>query len=171
MGTTQDRAGVRVQLAVRTLAPDGRQQQQADVIRRLRRLEGEAVDEASVDVWGRRVPLDTVEAETERGREIRSKVRTFEQWAERNGVSVSSYFQRREVNSGFTGEAYTAVVLPAVVLAEYHGEDLHWVSPCRDGDTVYTVGDRLDAIEAASVGEAPAGTPTPRPPLGTVVEE
>jgi hypothetical protein len=41
------------------------------------------------------------------------------------------------------------MVLPTAALAEYVDEELAFVTPCTDGDTVYTVSDRLDELASS----------------------
>lgn len=162
-----EREDVRVELAVRSLGPGGRHAQQDDVIDRLRTLsEAGGLAEFDVSVWGKRIGLDDAGSETGPGREILSTVETFEEWADENDYSIGTFFQTKRVRSPIAREDFRALELPTMTLAEYRGDDLHWVSPCLDPttDTVYTVHDRVAAIEGevSAVETSPA---TARPPM------
>lgn len=159
----------RVELGVRSLAPGGRKRQQDAVIRRLEALERDgAIEEFSVSVRGKRLGLDGAGARTGAGEELLATVERFEQWAERNDLSIGPYFETKRIRSEFTGEDYRALELPAMTLAEYVDDRLRWVSPCLDPatDTVYTVEDRTDTLatageELAVETSSPTATPVP----------
>jgi hypothetical protein len=153
--TTSDTGETTLELAVRTLSPRGCKRRQDEVVRRLNGLvERGVVDDVSVTVWGERVATTTADAETEHGREVLDTVAAFREWAADHGRSVDRFFETRETHSEFTGESYAALELPAMVLAEYRDGELSWVSPCVDGEAVYTVGDRLATLEGAAVDHA-----------------
>jgi len=40
------------------------------------------------------------------------------------------------------------MVLPVMGLAEYDGDELAHVAPCTKGETVHTITDRLETLEA-----------------------
>ncbi len=138
---------VTVELYVRSLAGGAARTPQDTVIERLSRLEREgSVDEYAVHVWGRRVSPDSAAAETSAGRFVLDRIERFREWARRNGASLESSFDTREVDCSITGESYTVTTVPTVTLAEFHGDELHRVTPCRGGETVCTVEDHLDAL-------------------------
>lgn len=138
-----------VELYVRSLCSDGTTSPQETVIRRLSRLERDGiVDEYTVHVWGRRVSPDTAAADTDAGRFVLDRIEAFRAWAADAGMSIRSFFDTDEIDSSITGESYDAITVPTLTLAEFCGDDLRWVTPCADGGTVYTVSDRLDALEA-----------------------
>jgi hypothetical protein len=70
----------------------------------------------------------------------------YRDWAHYNGVSFRSFvdLDRAEESSLLSD----ALRLPPVVLAEYHDGDLHFVAPCEDRETVYTVLDRIRDLTA-----------------------
>lgn len=68
------------------------------------------------------------------------------EWATACGVSLRGCFGRETLAHPDSGEPYDELQLPAVSLAEYRDEELWFVAPCRDRDTVYTVVDRLRAL-------------------------
>lgn len=152
-----DAERVTVELYVRSLCSDGTMSPQETVIRRLSRLERDGiVDEYSVHVWGRRVSPNTAAADTDAGRFVLDRIEAFRAWAEDAEMSVQSFFDTDEVDSSITGESYDAITVPTLTLAEFRGDELRWVTPCADGGTVYTVSDRLDALEAEN-GTDPNG--------------
>jgi hypothetical protein len=158
--TTSDTGGITLELAVRTLSPRGCRRQQTEAIRRLNALADRGVvDDVSVTVWGERVATTTEEANTDHGREVLDAVDRFREWAGEYGLSVDPFFETTEVHSEFTGESYAALELPSMVLAEYRDGELHWVTPCLDGEEAYTVGDRISMLESSGA-ERPGETGT-----------
>lgn len=140
--------GTRLELYVRSLSPGGARPQQAAVIDRLERLETEhATVDVTVTVWGKEIGTTTPAARTDAGQFILERVSEFREWARERGRSIDSFFETREVHSSITGEEYTALVLPVMTLAEYHDGSLRFVAPSANGETVYTVSDRVDALE------------------------
>lgn len=157
---------VRIELAVRTLSPEGTGGRQARIVERLGELEAAgAIDEFSVQVWGKRVGLDTVDAETDHAREVVETVDSFREWADRNDLSVGTFFETRRVDNRITDDSYTALELPSMAMAEYRDGDLEWVSPCLDPETgaTYPVHDRVETVEetlADPVADATSGPAT-----------
>lgn len=84
-----------------------------------------------IDEYVARVAPDDDEAVLER----------FRDWAALNGVSFRSLVDLNAAEE--TDLLSDALRLPPVALAEYHDGDLHFVAPCEDRETVYTVLDRL----------------------------
>lgn len=142
---------VTVELYVRSLCSGVERPPQEAAIERLERLERDNVlDEYTVHVWGRRVSPESAAAETAAGRFVLSRIEAFRDWASRNGASVRSFFDTHGVDSAITGESFTAITVPTLTLAEFHGDDLHRVTPCSRDGAVHTVGDHLDALEAVA---------------------
>lgn len=169
---TGDPAEVRVELAVRTLSPEGGAERQAELMERLRILEREgAIDEFSVEVWGKRVGLTNADAETDHGGEVIETVESFREWADARDRSVGSFFETRRVENRITGESYTALELPSVAVAEYRDDDLHRMGPCLDPETgeSESVADCVAAIEA-DLDDRTTDPGTPRAAV-TVAEE
>jgi hypothetical protein len=164
--TTSDTGGSTLELAVRTLSPRGCRDRQTEAVRRLNALADRGVvDDVSVTVWGDRVPTTTEEAETDHARSVLDAVDEYAGWAADHGLSVDPFFETREAHSAFTGESSTAMELPAMVLAEYRGGELYWVSPCVDGEETYTVGDRLSTLENTAVDLTGEVDPPVAPPV------
>jgi hypothetical protein len=143
---------VSLELYVRSLAPRAGHAQQEALIRRLEELDAtDRIDEYSVTVWGRRVSLSSAAAETDAGQFVLDRVEAFRDWARRSSRSVDSFFETHRVESSLTDEEYVALVLPAVVLAEYRDGELAYVAPCSDGGTATTPADQLDHLESSPV--------------------
>jgi hypothetical protein len=139
----------RIELYVRSLLPDGAHNRQEAVIERLNRLNaGGEIESSSVIVWGKQVARESTGAHTEEGEYILNRVAEFKQWALSNNVSLESFYQTQAVGNESGDDAYTALVLPVMGLAEYQDGELRHVAPCSDGDTVHTITERLDRIEA-----------------------
>jgi hypothetical protein len=119
----------------------------------------------SVSVWGREVGLSTTAARTDAGEFVLDRVAAFREWADAHDVCVETFFETREVDSGLTGESYTALVLPVVCLAEYRDDEVHHVAPYTTGSAVHTVADRISALETAvdvpSTDRTPVDEPAP----------
>lgn len=134
-----------IDLYVRSLYSNGAQQSQEEIIERLRTLDERGrIAELSIHIWGKQVPR---EEDTAVGRSIHERIEAFEAWSDRAGTSLSSFFETRDLSTIDTDESRAAVVLPTLCLAESHGNNLQYVSPCVDNGTVCTVRDRLDALE------------------------
>lgn len=157
-----------VELYVRSLAGGATRAPQEAAVERLSGLErAGTVDEYAVRVWGRRVCPDGAAAETRAGQFVLDRIERFREWARRNGLSVEAFFDTHEVDRPVTRESYTAITVPSLTLAEFRGDDLHRVTPCADGEAVYTVDDHLGALRAddrPEWDETNGETPTPGAP-------
>lgn len=150
--STRPAESLTVELYVRSLSPGGFLEQQRGVVERLERLEANGtISDYGVDVWGRGL-AEPDTARTSAGRWIHDRIGEFREWAEREGMCLDSFFPVEAARSEITGEEYTYIRFPAMALAEYEGDDLRFVSPCSDGESVHTVMDRVD--ELASVVDA-----------------
>jgi hypothetical protein len=143
MEDTIENGGERgVELYVRSLSPAGAGEQQKRVIERLQTLEERGhISEFTVTVWGKRI--DISDSKTAQGKEIRRRLTEFEQWAHDAGVSLASFYRARTVESATIGDTITTITLPVMGLAEYVDDELTYVTPCTDGDTVHSVEDHL----------------------------
>lgn len=138
----------RLELYVRSLAATPSQTNHEAVITRLDQFVDDAVvDEYTVHIWGKEVAVESPATQTATGQCILKRLKQFRHWADRNKLSITSFFDRRDVDSSITGERYTAIVVPTLTLAEFDGDSLRRMAPCTDGKTAYTVFDLLDAIE------------------------
>lgn len=141
---------------MRSLAPRAAHGHLEDLVEQLEMLDTrDRIDEFTVHVWGARVDRTSAVARTDAGRFVTERVEAFSEWACENGLSMGSFFDEEPVESAITGEEYTATILPTAALAEYVDDELAFVAPCSDGDTVLTVTDRLDALQ--NNGQATAG--------------
>ena len=155
----------RVELFVRSLSPQSGRSPGTTQLHRLRRLADEGVVDLSVSVWGREVGLSTTAARTDAGEFVLDRVAAFREWADEHDVCVEAFFETREVDSGLTGESYTALVLPAACLAEYRDGGLVHVAPYTTDTAVHTVADRVSALEASAEDAAPDERPADAPSL------
>lgn len=136
-----------VDLFVRSLSPVGARGRPPETIERLRSLtEAGTVDDYSVTVWGREIGLSSEAASEERERLVLDRVTALRSWAAEQGVTLDAS-ERQEV-SALTGETYTALTLPVMVLVESAGDDLTCVTPCTTDGGVLTVEDRLESLES-----------------------
>lgn len=144
-----------VELYVRSLSPQGNRSRQRAVLERLKTLdiEGE-IGGYDVHVCGQFLPANPDEMKTEFGSYLRNQIAVFELWAAKNELPLDSLFRRREVESTYTDESYTELVVPTMVLAEYEESTLRFVAPCETDEGVWTVTDRLKALPE---GDVPAG--------------
>jgi hypothetical protein len=145
----------RVELFVRSLSPTGARARPLVVIDRLDDLtESGRIDDYAVFVWGKEVGLSTSVAGPERTELVLDRVGQFRAWAaDRNAALVG--FETREAST-LTGETYTALSLPVLALAEYDGEQLVGVAPCRTEHEDRTVERRIEALEATAERTEPA---------------
>lgn len=121
------------------------------VIDRLKRLERtDRIVEFRIHPWPHAISLTLVK-EIEAGG-IKEVVRSFETWADQHDHHITPSFDVRASHSAITGESDERLALPLMCLAAYTDGDLVGVVPASDGESVRTVEDALDAIEA---GNAP----------------
>jgi len=138
-----------IELYVRSMLPDGAGSRQEAVIDTLDELErADEIAGYNVIVWGKQIAPESTAANTDEGRYILNRVAEFKQWALSNNVSLESFYQQTSVDSEVTDSAYEAMVLPVMGLAEYDGDELAHVAPCTKGETVHTITDRLETLEA-----------------------
>lgn len=168
MSLSETQGGRRAELYVRSLLPAGSRAQQTAVLERLGALEADGiVDEYDVHVWGREAPASPSETRTDAGAYALDRVSRFREWAQANGVSMASTFERREVDAEFTDETYRSLRFPTFLLAEYRDDELTCVTPHRTDETVFTVADRLGRLardEAVSYEPLARARPTGPPP-------
>jgi len=140
-------AGVRVVLYVRSLAPRESRRTVERVVGRLDELAADgAITGFRVVPTGAELPPTPADAVTEVGEYLLHRIAVFADWARTTDRSLDGLFDRRTVASGFTGETDDAIHMPTMVMAEYSGPALRFVSPCEaDGERV-SVDARLEAL-------------------------
>lgn len=137
-----------VELYVRSLAPRAAHDHLEELVETLDRLETrDRIGDYTVHVWGSRIDRTSAAAGTDAGRFVVERVEAFTDWACEQGLSTGSFFEEESVESSITGEEYTAMTLPTAALADYVDDELAFVAPCSDGDSVCTVRDRLETLE------------------------
>jgi hypothetical protein len=153
--TGRNPRGDTLELYVRSLTPAGDPGPENGVIDRVQALDwsGGGPD-ASVVVWGNEVALSTTATETSPGRHVLDRVAAFTAWAADSGCSLTPFFETRRRTSRLTGESFTALRLPAVLLAEYRDGELVAVTPRMENGETHTVAERLSTLESA-IGELP----------------
>jgi DNA-binding Lrp family transcriptional regulator len=141
--------GIHAELFVRSLAPRGVRTRQQAVVERLQELtERGTVGGYTVHVCGKQVPARAADATTEFGAYLLDRIGVFEKWADRNGWSLESLFERHSLDSSITGEHTEVIVMPVMALAEYEDDDLRFVAPCSTGEQRCSIQDRLDDLLA-----------------------
>lgn len=148
---TGDSAVHTAELCVESLHPTGAQPQLETVIGRLRRLvRAGSLDGFDVTVWGDRIGVSTAAASTGAGESIRSAVEACQEWATEHGRTFRPCFDVRSTRDAITGEEYTVIDLPSMVLVEYVDGAIGHAVPSTDGTVTETVSDRLSALEAGT---------------------
>lgn len=138
-----------MELFVRSLTPRATRGRLEDLIERLEVLETRGRIQAfEVHVWGSRIDRTSAAARTEVGQFVTERVEAFSEWACENDRSLGSFFEEESVESTITDEEYTVTTLPTATLAEYVDDDLWFVAPCSDGESMATIEDRLEVIRS-----------------------
>jgi hypothetical protein len=138
---------IRIELFVRSLAPNAMRPTQESAIERLQRLAATGSIELSVHVTGGDVCPNTAAASTEIGQFLLDRIDAFESWADEHGRSLRPCFEYHENATAIDGSDCSSIELPAMVLAEYDADGLRFVAPSTDDTSTVTVRDRLEAIE------------------------
>ena len=135
------KSGARLELFARSSAPAAARERQSAAAERLRALDD--YEDVVIRSWEKRVSID--------GREndgTHEVYEAFAEWAREHGVDLCPFFDTRECHSSFTGDSYTALVLPVMCLAVYDGDRLSAVFPHAGDEGPVAIGDALDALEA-----------------------
>jgi hypothetical protein len=139
--------GASAELYVRSLAPRGARDQQERVVAALDRLtDRETFADYTITVCGEYIPAGETETSPEFETQLRNRIADFETWATTNGWSLGPLFERKVVGSLVTDDTHEVLVVPLMVLAEYEGDRLRFVTPCETDERYWTVQDRLDAL-------------------------
>lgn len=134
-----------VELYVRSLAGSvGCQHRALEQLDRL--ASANELDSFSVDVWGEAIHLSGPALETDRCQSIIDTVHSFRTWADQQGVSLDSFYQRTLESSQFTARSHETLRLPVVALAEYEDGNLVRVTPHERNGTVQTVEQHLELL-------------------------
>lgn len=148
MGFSNRNGETHVELYARSTLPKAADRRREAVATRLDRLaERGCIDGYRIAAWRKRVPVtaDTPE---------RRAYERFREWAADEGVSLSPSFSTRECYDRETGEKREELVVPALCLAVYEGEELVEVYPHADGDRPQSVVGGLSALaERAEPGD------------------
>lgn len=93
--------------------------------------------------------------------DVEETYRTFERWADANGVSIRPPFSMRTRESRFTDETATVLVTPVMSLAIYLDDRLAAVFPHTDDDVHLPVSEAVAALKA---GDPPVRRPVAAEP-------
>ena len=157
MPNTECPRTLRAELFVRTELPTPARRRRDAVENRLSELQcSGAIDAFATTVWRKRVPLADEDCQERR------RYDEFRAWAKESDATLSPVFDTRMCYSWETGERRSELVMPALCLALYEGDDLRRVAPVTRGDDPRTIDECLDDLEA---GRTP--TPTDSPPIST----
>jgi len=138
----------RVELFVRSLAPNGARETQEAVVTRLLDLEREGVvDEVDLTVWGDAVCLDDASVSVGIGSYVADRIQAFHSWCEGTRASLEPYFEWAAVDSSLSNESYYRVVPPHRCLAVYVGDTVGDVYPRTMDGNPETLEDGLRALE------------------------
>lgn len=141
--------GPRIEVWARGLAPYGATNVRERVCDRLRQLKDEGkITDISMATWGERIDAAPVDAREAFVSPAQEAVTEFETWALEHSYSLQPAFETREIGLPVTGQRREVVVPPVVCLAVYDDSELQAVFPYSDGETVYTVSNCLDLLEA-----------------------
>lgn len=133
---------------MRSFEPTGTGRKRERALERLERLAATpAVESATVGVWGEGVEETRELDRVPQLRTVRRRLEAFDAWAERTERSLEPFFRRERVESTITGRTTDVRRLPTLALAEFAGDEVVHVAPCRDGDRTIDALDRLAAIE------------------------
>jgi len=142
MPATETSGEIRAELYVRETLPTPARQCSQRIVARLERLAADGLlGEFSVSSWAKRLAIEGSAHPSQR-----TRYNEFSDWARRNGVRLTPFFDTRECYSMQTGEKRTELVFPAICLAIYEDGELQTVTPHASGETTTTVADSLDRL-------------------------
>ncbi|ADB61565.1 hypothetical protein Htur_2691 [Haloterrigena turkmenica DSM 5511] len=138
-----------VELWIRSFAPASAGPTQERALEQLSDLESQApIESVDVSVWGKEIEVDRPERAMQIPQlcRIERRLEAFENWAARTGRRLEPFFRNTHVESSITGESHDVWRLPTIAVAEFDGDELLHVAPCRDGDRTIDVFDRLETL-------------------------
>lgn len=119
--------------------------------------EGEVAD-VEAETWPRAVPLSGTDV-LDPHADARAAYATFEEWAERAGVSLAPFFDRRErYTLEDPSDATLECLLPVVALTVHDGEEVVAAYPHTDDGGPRGVDAALTLLEAEAGPRVEAGT-------------
>ena len=146
----ETKSAPRIEIFVRSLAPDTARPQQDNLIRRLQGLETKG-DIESVDLYvtGGCVCESTAAASTDTGQLLLNRFKRFEAWADDIGVELVG-FRDRCVDSAMSMTTVTGHQFPRIAVAVFSDGDLDLVTPFAEADTQHTVAELVAVLESHS---------------------
>jgi len=141
---------IRVEVFVRSLAPDTARPQQDNLIQRLQNIETKG-DIESVDLYvtGGCICESTAAASTDTGQLLLNRFKRFEAWADDLGVELVG-FRDRCVDSAMSMTTMTGHQFPRIAVAVFSNGDLDLVTPFVESDTQHTVAELVAVLESHS---------------------
>lgn len=139
---------IRVEVFVRSLAPDTARPQQDNLIQRLQNIETKG-DIESVDLYvtGDCICESTAAASTDTGQFLLDRFERFEAWADEYGVELVG-FRDRCVDSAISMTTVTGHQFPRIAVAVFSDGDLDLVTPFAEADIQHTVAELVAALES-----------------------
>jgi len=136
----------RVELFVRSLAPETARTSQETVIQTLRDLEKTGtLDSVEIHVAGECVCPSTAAAETDTGRFLLSRYETFTEWATSQNAELAG-FRNRCVDSMLCGDTVTGISFPRLCMAVFDRNEIQLVAPVSDDGETLSVEDVLTSL-------------------------
>ncbi|MFB6308238.1 MAG: HTH domain-containing protein [Haloarculaceae archaeon] len=150
MPETECSGQLRAELFVRSELPAPATARYRTVVRELETLvESGHLAALSVTEWRKRVPVDGPGGDRERERYAE-----FSDWASEAGVGLAPFFDTRVCYSTETARRRPELVVPAMCLAVYHGDELALVTPHDDHGRMVSIEDCLDRIRSGQITDA-----------------
>ena len=135
------------ELFLRSLAPTGTALEQTQTIQRVEDLAAENQLESSrVTVTGRGVVHEDCYLSTAVGKTLVERLDAIERWTKHNEATVPGITTKTVDPSPVHQQPYTVTTVPNVLLLEYEGASLQFVSPATVEGEHVSVSDHLDAI-------------------------
>lgn len=136
----------RVELFVRSLAPETARASQETIIQTLRDLEKTGtLDSVELHVAGECVCPSTAAAETDTGQFLLSRYETFTEWATSQDVELVG-FRNRCVDSMLCGDTVTGISFPRLCIAVFERNEVELVAPVSDASETVSVEDTVTRL-------------------------
>ena len=142
----------KVKLFLRADPELGCETQKQAVLERLDALDAEDhISTYEVNIWTKEIRISGPLEGTGYYENVFDHLKSFQEWADEESVLLNSGFRIQSVNCEITGETYRVLTLPSLCLAVYEDDDLCAVYPHSDDDTVKTISNCLNRLEAGNV--------------------
>lgn len=150
----------RIEVFVRSLAPDTARPQQDDLIQRLQALASEnEIESIDFYVTGDCVCESTAAAETDTGQFLLDRFQQFEAWASESGVDLVG-FRERCVDSALSMTTVTGHQFPRITIAVFVDDELSLVTPYTEDNTHHSAAELVETLESSAPSGASQKTTT-----------